>query len=69
MLRAKVACAAVSPRLYTLSFIKVQRYPPLRSLQSDFKDISNGVCHIRNTAIAKNNPVIGYNTTDILLRP
>ena len=32
MLGEKTACAAVSPRMYLLSCIQVQYYPPLRQL-------------------------------------
>ena len=44
MLGEEVACAAVSPNLYIMSYIKVQCYLPLRQLHSDFGDFTNRVC-------------------------
>ena len=38
MLGETVACAAVSPHLYILSYKQVQCYPPLRKLHSDFSN-------------------------------
>ena len=46
MLGEEVACAAVSPNLYIMSYIKVQCYLPLRQLHSDFGDFNNGVYHV-----------------------
>ena len=37
-LGGKVAGAAVSPCLYTLSYIPMQCHPPLQQLHSDFRD-------------------------------
>ena len=48
MLGEKVACAAISPHLYTLSYIQVLCYPPFRSCtQPSFGDKLTGE-HRRN---------------------
>ena len=41
----KVACASVSPYQYTPSYMQVQSHPPVWQPQSDFGDVSYGVCH------------------------
>ena len=50
MLSEQVACAAVSPHPYILSYIQVQCHPPLRQLQSDFGYRTTGVGHVLKTA-------------------
>ena len=61
MLGETVACAAVSPHLYKLSCVKVQRCynPPLQQLHSYFRDFDNGVCHLTKISIAENNLGMG----------
>ena len=66
MLGEKVACAAISPHLFILSYMEVQCYPPLWQLQSDFGDFSNGVFHVMKITKAESNPGIGL-ITNILL--
>ena len=41
----KVACASVSPYQYTPSYMQVQSHSPVWQQQSDFGDVSYGVCH------------------------
>ena len=44
MLVEKVACAAVSPHQYLLSYTHMQCYQPLRQMHSYIGDFNDGVC-------------------------
>ena len=59
MLVEIITCTTISPHLYIPSDIKVHRYPPLRQLQSDFRDFNNGVCHVMKITVAESNSIGG----------
>ena len=56
MMSEKAACTTVSPPLYTLPCIQVHCYPLLQQLLPDFRDFSDGVCHVMIITVAKGDP-------------
>ena len=62
MLGEEVACAAVSPYLYRLSYEQLLRYPSLWHLHSDFWDFNNQVFHVMKITIPESNPDMGQPT-------
>ena len=54
-----IACAAVSPHVYLLSYIQAQCYPPLRQLHSDSGDFNKGVSHVSKITMADSNLHMG----------
>ena len=65
MLGEEVACAAVSPNLYIMSYIKVQCYLPLRQLHSDFGDFTNRVCDDNDNNVFFSVPFLHRSTRPI----
>ena len=55
-------CSRFPTPAYTLSYIHVQFYPPLRQLHYDFGDFSKGVCLVKKIAKADSNPDRGLST-------
>ena len=58
----RIACAAVSPHLYILSYLQAQCYPPLRQLHPYVGDFNAGVCHVIKIILADCNPNMGLLT-------
>ena len=58
ILGEKVACAAVSPNSYMLSYTHVQCFSPLRQVHFDFGNFNSGVCHVLKMTTAESAPDI-----------
>ena len=62
ILGEKVACAAVSPNSYILSYTHVQCFSPLRQVHFDFGNFNSGVCVAMKMTTAESNPDTGPST-------